>query len=173
MLTRAASPRLHHIAYAVDDLQLAAERFARTYGIGPFLAPPQGELACLEFHGEPCTWEHAVALAAWGDTHVEIVTSGRIEPPALARRLGGAPRLAHVGYRVDDLDAAVAGLVANGAVPFLDAEGGPLHYRLLEDPVQAAYIELQQDHPALRHMDEAIARAAADWDGREPLRSLH
>ena len=95
--------RIHHVAYAVDDLDAAIPVFTGRFGMSVEVRER------LDDQGV-----EAVSLAA-GDGHVELITP--VDPAGgvarfLERR---GPGLHHVAFEVDDLPAALAELRDDGA----------------------------------------------------------
>lgn len=104
--------QVDHVGIAVQDLDEAVERYRRTLGIEPVhreVVPSQGVEEVLF----PVGGSHVQLLGALGpDTPV-----GRF----LERR---GPGIHHVGYRVDDVAAALERLAAEG-VRLVDREPRP------------------------------------------------
>jgi methylmalonyl-CoA epimerase len=94
--------RIDHIGVAVDDLDAAIALHERTYGM------PVA-------HRETVTEQGVEAvLLDVGENHVELLRPLSADSPVgrfLERR---GPGLHHVAYRVDDIDAALARLRAQG-----------------------------------------------------------
>jgi methylmalonyl-CoA/ethylmalonyl-CoA epimerase len=169
---RPDAPRLHHVGYVVEDLEQASSHFALTYGVGPFLAVPHVEFDELTFRGEPCTWEHSLAFAAWGGVQIELQQVDEIDPPELAELIGRPGVLSHASYRVPDLAAETERLGRRGVEPFLHAETGAVSFSLFHDPELPTYIEVHHDNAFVAQFDSAVAAATREWDGSDPLRRL-
>ncbi len=95
--------RIHHVAYAVEDIDAALPVYTDRYGMSIEVRER------LEDQGV-----EAVSLGA-GASHVELIQS--IDPASgvarfLERR---GPGLHHVAFQVDDLDGALAELRNDGA----------------------------------------------------------
>ena len=163
----------HHLGYVVDDLEAAAERFARDVGAGPFLAIDHVPLTSVTYRGEPGHYDHSTAFGRWGPIIVELSVVHSADPPGLGTFLAGrgTPHIGHVGWLVDDLEAESARL---------EAAGLPLVHTGRAGPVQAHWhdggdlvghpIEVLRRCPEILGQYEAIATAARDWDGSRPLR---
>ena len=95
--------RIHHVAYAVDDIDAALPVYTDRYGMSVEVRER------LDDQGV-----EAVSLGA-GTSHVELIQP--IDPDGgVARFLSKrGPGLHHVAFEVDDLDAALAELRDSGA----------------------------------------------------------
>lgn len=95
--------RIHHVAYAVDDIDAALPVYTDRYGMSVEVRER------LDDQGV-----EAVSLGA-GTSHVELIQP--IDPDGgVARFLERhGPGLHHVAFEVDDLDAALAELRDSGA----------------------------------------------------------
>ncbi|HLB61378.1 MAG TPA: methylmalonyl-CoA epimerase [Actinomycetota bacterium] len=101
-----------HVGIAVEDLDGAVESYRRALGIEPFFRERVESQGAEE------------VLFRVGTTYVQLVAALGPETPVgkfLAKR---GPGLHHVGYRVDDVAAALARLKAGG-VPLIDEEPRP------------------------------------------------
>lgn len=102
--------KLHHVGLVVKDIDKAIA-YLESIGIGPFSAgegvkkvmiPFKGEL-----HGQPAEWRTTISNAQMGDVQLELLepTEG---PQALKESLDGTGEgLHHIGFLVDNLDAAI------------------------------------------------------------------
>ncbi len=167
-----SAAKLHHLGLVVDDLQRAAEHFARTYGVGPFLAIPHVEFDELTYNGEPCVWEHALAFGAWGEIQIELQQQHAIRPTGLAELIGRTNVFTHASYRVSSLEEETERLAGTGVEPFLHARTGPVEFSFFRDPGLPTYIEVHRDNPFLGQFDLAVARATRDWDRQDALLAL-
>jgi methylmalonyl-CoA/ethylmalonyl-CoA epimerase len=101
--------RIHHLGVAVHDLEQAFDTYARLFG------------AELE-HRDRLEQQGVDAIAITvGDSRVELLGALAEDTPVgrfLAKR---GPGMHHVAYWVDDIDAALADLVHEGAQLIDDA----------------------------------------------------
>ena len=128
MSDRAAARPFHHLGYVVQDLEAAAERFARTVGAGPFLRIDHVPLTDVTYRGEPGRYDHSTAFGQWGPVIVEISQVHDAEPTGLEAFMS-APRLpaiGHVAWLVDDLEAESARLQAAGMPLVHTGRSGPV-----------------------------------------------
>ncbi|HEX2045914.1 MAG TPA: methylmalonyl-CoA epimerase [Gaiellaceae bacterium] len=94
---------VHHVAFAVEDLDEAVETYRSLFG------------AEVELRGRLEDQGVEAAYLRLGSGRVELVSALAEDTPVgrfLARR---GPGMHHVGYAVDDVGAAVGELAAGGA----------------------------------------------------------
>lgn len=168
----AAQP-VHHVGYAVADLEAAAAAWAASAGAGPFFElPPMSPDVIL--HGdEQARYEHRAAFGQWGPIAVELQQVTDARPARVADVLAGrAPRLNHVSYFVADLAAESERLESAGFAKLLFVRGGPVEVAFHEGPGLGHAIELHQASELLDGLFAQIAQASEGWDGSDPLRRL-
>jgi methylmalonyl-CoA/ethylmalonyl-CoA epimerase len=103
---------VHHVAFAVTDLDEAVGTYERLFG------------ARIERRGRMDEQGVEAAYLRVGDGRVELVSALAEDTPVgrfLAKR---GPGMHHVAYEVNDVSAALRSLVAEGAEP-IDAEPRP------------------------------------------------
>jgi methylmalonyl-CoA/ethylmalonyl-CoA epimerase len=94
--------RIHHLGYAVEDVEAASLFYKKNFGVLP------GEPEVVEEQGIVAT------MFRVGESRVELVQPTCANSPVgkfLARRGEG---FHHVAYQVDDLEAVLARLQSNG-----------------------------------------------------------
>jgi methylmalonyl-CoA/ethylmalonyl-CoA epimerase len=94
--------RIHHLGYAVEDVEAVALFYKKNFGVLP------GEPEFVEEQGIVAT------MFRVGESRVELVQPTCPDSPVgkfLARRGEG---FHHVAYQVDDLEAVLARLQSNG-----------------------------------------------------------
>jgi methylmalonyl-CoA/ethylmalonyl-CoA epimerase len=94
--------RIHHLGYAVEDVEAASLFYKKNFGVLP------GEPEFVEEQGIVAT------MFRVGESRVELVQPTCPDSPVgkfLARRGEG---FHHVAYQVDDLEAVLARLQSNG-----------------------------------------------------------
>jgi hypothetical protein len=103
------------LAYAVTDIDQAAQHWQATFGAGPFVVRRNIELSVARVNGEPGNFDHSSAYGQWGPIMVELVQQ---HTPPLGPTIG----IHHCAYFVDDLPAAQTALVNAGFPEILYAE---------------------------------------------------
>ena len=165
---------IHHVGYVVEELRRDVERFATTFGAGPFYAMEHLVFDEVTYEGGPALYDHSSAFGAWGEILVELTVVHDAQPAGLARALANpgsgighvawlAPSLADETERLRGLGMHAFHTGTTGPASAVWFEGGPL----LGHPVEV----LQEREEILAFY--AMVRAAADgWDGRDPLRIM-
>jgi catechol 2,3-dioxygenase-like lactoylglutathione lyase family enzyme len=180
---------MHHVGYWVPDLAAAADRAARTLGVGPFLVHRHVRFDSFRLaDGTEITdatyLDHSAAFAAWGPVVLELAEVHTVDP-ALADAYGIAfDRTGHVSWVTDDLDAEGARLrkagcrlihTASAGSSRPVAEGG-------DGAVSVAWytggdlfphpIELHRAGPPILGMHARLTALARDWNGDDLLRPI-
>lgn len=102
--------KLHHVGIVVKDIDKAMAYF-ESIGIGPFKVGDQRKITIPfkgELHGKPAEWKTTISNADLGGPELELLepTEGN---QALKESLDTTGEgLHHIGFLVDDLDAAIA-----------------------------------------------------------------
>jgi len=160
------------IAYIVREVRAAARQWADRVGAGPFFVFDHFELTATH-DGQPAVLDHSPAFGQWGDVQVELIQLHELEPaPFRAAFGGGKIGLHHMTWFPDDLDAEGARLEQLGWPCVLDMTGHTGTRALFHDarPELGHFIELYVGTPQIRRHYAAVARAAVDWDGDDPVR---
>lgn len=163
----------HHLGYVVEDLETAAERFARAAGAGPFLMIERVVLEDVTFDGAPAVYDHSTAFGQWGPVIVEISLIHEARPDGLGAFLGSThpPAIGHVAWLTDDLEAESARLEQAGLPLRHTGSSGPVaaHWHDGADVVGHP-VEVLRRCPEILGFYSAIADASRNWDGSRPLR---
>ena len=139
------------IAYVVRDIDAAMERWAREAGVGPWLKVYDHQIQPnLVVHGVPTEAEVSIGLAYSGDLMVELIEQHNDVETAYTKAMrSGEENLHHLGYMVDDLEAATAAFEALGHEPFQVGGAGGTSYRYYDaGPVPGVMTELVSIDPA-------------------------
>ncbi len=102
--------KLHHVGIVVKDIDKAMAYF-ESIGIGPFKVGDKRKITIPfkgELHGKPAEWKTTISNADLGGPELELLepTEGN---QALKESLDTTGEgLHHIGFLVDDLDAAIA-----------------------------------------------------------------
>ena len=163
---------IHHIGYVVEDIPRAVDWAVSTLAAGPFFLIEHLEFDEVTYDGSPASYDHSSAFGQWGELKLELTHVHSAAPPGLAAALGGpAPRPGHVAWLADDLDAETERLTAAGVPLFHTGRSGPVRAHWFDARATLGHhIEVLQRAPELLGFYERMRAAAADWDGRDPLR---
>ncbi|HEY8582986.1 MAG TPA: VOC family protein [Capillimicrobium sp.] len=167
---------IHHLAYAVQDLEATVARLVDGFGAGPFFVLRDVAFEQLTSRGEPATFAHDSAFGQCGAMPIEVMQVKRLEPERVREGFAQAPpQLHHTGYVVarERLAAARADLEQRGLPAFLHAVSGEVDSTLHDAAhVLGHQVELHADSERLHELFGLVRSASVDWDGRDPLRTL-
>jgi len=154
--------------YVVEDLDAAAEHWARRLGVGPFFKFAGLQFKELYLKDKPAEIDMTVAIAYWGDMQIELIKQTCQNETvysefARAKTAG----LHHVGVETDDIDAAVEELAAAGCPPVWrgEADNGTRFAYVASDFHPGAMVELIAFAEPVKPVFQAMKRAAETWDG--------
>lgn len=162
--------------YVVDDLDRAIDHWVGALGVGPFFKAPHLRLEDYQFRGIRCDPDLSVALAYSGGLQIELIQQHNDAPSHYAdflKRVGSGlhhlctangrsyddnvVEFSRLGYTI----ASSGKLVGAGRFAYLETEYHP-----------GTVIEFGEGGPVTRAAFEAIRVAAAEWDGKDPVRPL-
>jgi hypothetical protein len=167
---------IHHLAYLVDDLEVAVDHLLSKFGAGPFFVLRDVAFEHLTSRGEPATFAHDSAFGQCGAVPIEVIQVKRLEPERV--RAGFAltpPRLHHTAYVValEHLEAARDDLAQRGLPAFLHAITGDIDSTLHDAAATLGHhVELHADCQQLREVFGMVRDASLGWDGSDPLRAV-
>ena len=171
--TRLLGPPVQ-IAYAVPDVRAAARTWVELWGAGPFFIRDHIPVTDVVYRGRPAVFDHSSAYGQWGEVMVELVQDHGVGPSAVRDIFApGESGLHHMAYFVDDLDATTSRLAAAGCELAMSAtSGGAVRFHFVDALATHGHMfELYEPTAHLRGFYAAVAAAAVDWDGSDPLRS--
>lgn len=166
---------VYQVAYVVDDLESAVQRWTQNGGAGPFTAFRHFQfLDAVSASGLEVP-DISIALGFSGSTNIELMQVHSRGPcvynlPGLPKR----PFMHHVARLVPDVDAAAVRLAAIGAPVLLRARmepGSALCYVDTRATLGCLTEFIQVNSQVLGILD-AMEQQARDWDGSQPLREF-
>lgn len=165
--------RFFQVGYIVDDLLVAAAKWAQTFGVGPFHVLRRAEVDCT-YRGAPSKLDVRVAVAQAGPVQIELI-----------QEFGDRPSV------YNELAAPGSSLMHQLATVTADYDGQAAHYRALghdlvceiHTPDQRVayfdtvadfgfFVEVIEQSPLFLEQIAAIAQTCAEWDGTDPVRLL-
>ncbi len=165
------------IAYFVPDAEQAALEMSRSAGqpAGPFFFVRNIELAWGERRGVPCNFLHSSAYGQCGSIMLEFVQQ-EDDGPSPFRDLypAGSQGIHHVATMVDSLPAAIDHYAALGcSLAARACTRTGTEFAFVDTVSRLGHmVELYERTPALTGFYQMVEAAAADWDGRDPVRRI-
>jgi hypothetical protein len=162
------------VAYVVADIHAALKFFVETAGIGPWFLADKVTLSNCQSRGRTCDIELSIALANSGGLQFELVQQLNDTPSIYRDWLARHPRqmlVQHFSSWTDRYDEVHASATARGFEPVLEGRSiyGPYVYFAHPGAPDFVYEVTEFTRPR-RFMFDAIAAAAQNWDGRDPVR---
>ena len=136
-------------AYVVADLDAAQGAMRESLGCGEFVNLPADDLD-YDLRGKRVSCALALGFARSGNMQIELLQPVRGEGLHVEFLASNGPGLHHLGFIVDDLDAAVAVGEASGFPNVMGARFGSLRFCYLDtwDAI-GLYVELVEDPDAM------------------------
>ena len=162
------------IAYAVPDVDAAAQRCATQFGAGPFFVRRHIAVTDVVYRGVPGVFDHSSAYGQWGAVMVELVQDHGTAPSIMRERY--APHesgLHHLAFIVPDLDAATAQLATLGFELAMSARATSTRFHFVDAVATFGHmIELYERADRLLVFYEFVRQASDGWAGDDPVREL-
>lgn len=164
------------IGMVVRDIEAAMRHWSEVCGVGPWFHIPRYPVTRFRYRGvEQPGPDMAIALAYSGEVQLELIEQ-RCATPSLYRDFLDAGRegMQHWAFWAADYDAALARALAAGHRIGHDGDAGGrgrFAYLKSDGPVGSVVeiVELTESRAAGFGRMKA---AAAEWDGRDPVRLL-
>lgn len=168
--------RVVQVAYLVEDIDLAMERWLAQAGLGPWSCFRHIELESV-FDGEPLTLRIHEALAYMGDLQIQLVqplhTASEHTPYQENLQLGRWG-MHHMAFFSEQIDADVARARDQGFERTCEMRdlSGHRYFYCQSKTMPEVWIEFLEVYPKLREIFETGIGDAARWDGRDPIRNF-
>ena len=168
---------VRQLAYKVNDLEAAAAAHHRQFGSGPFFVLRHVALASSQHRGVAQPFDHSSAYGQWDAMMVELVVQHNPDPSALHDMFpwgSGKEGLHHAALFVDDLEAEIARLEAEGApLVQLSVTQTGTAFAFVDTRASLGHmLELYEPTAQLTGFYDFVAEAAKGWDGSELIREL-
>lgn len=159
------------LAYTAPDVRAAVPAWVERFRAGPFFVIEHIPLVDVTIRGAAATFDHTSAYGWCGDLMIELVQQNCTTRSIFNDRPFG---FHHAACFAVDLDAELARYARLGMPTAMTAATTNGTRFAFADATVAMghYVELYQDDPKIRAFYRFVERAAADWDGTRPLRSL-
>lgn len=164
--------------YVVWDIERAMRYWTERLGVGPFFYFDRAPIRDFAYRGQPCRAWTSAALAQSGALQIELLQP-RDDLPSPYREFlrSGHEGLQHLSFWTETFDADLARaeaaefeVVLSGYT--IEPEGRFVYFSDRDVPHPGAMVELSALSPGKKRAFDAIAKAADDWDGGDPVRRL-
>ncbi|WJR33061.1 VOC family protein [Mycobacteroides immunogenum] len=165
------------IAWVVDDLDKAVQQWQQTARIGPFfMGAHVGAMIGGAVHrGHAVDVDISCAIAQAGPVQIELIKQHGSGPsPYRDVFREGENGLHHICSFVDDVEAECRNYQDHGFEVVMTASVGGLTPVAYIDtrPMLGCMTELMGRGGPVEAMYGAVAKAAAEWDGTDPVREF-
>jgi hypothetical protein len=167
---------VRQIGYVVTDLDQAMASWVQL-GVGPWFVL-RGLPMQADYRGEPCTTTLQVAWSNSGELQIELIQQLDDTPSIFTEFLAArGPGFHQLAYWATDFAATMAAVEKAGwPVVWSGGEGYGVRFAYVEPPNAPAHIsqviEISELNDATAANAIFIHDAAAEWDGRDPIRVL-
>lgn len=164
--------RIIQNSWVVPDIHAAMQQWIESAGIGPFFLVEGLTIEKQRHRGRPTDIDVSFALAQAGEVQVELVCQHNDAPSAYRDTVPpGVTAFHHVAYYCEDYDQDLEAFTRGGTeVAFSGSFGGKRFAYLDTSQRLGAMVELIEASDAQAEFFGRIRRAAAEWDGRDPVR---
>jgi hypothetical protein len=165
--------RFFQIGHVVDDVLVAAARWARTFGIGPFHVLPIVEQQAT-YGGEIRTARIQVAVAQAGPVQIELIQQHCDTPTIFTEwSRGGTSAFHQIATLTSDYDGKTAHFRALGYSLAAESVAGGFRVAYVDTVADFGfYTEVVDAPPGFVDQVRAISDTCAAWDGNDPVRIL-
>jgi hypothetical protein len=164
---------VRQIGYVVDDLDQAMAGWLEL-GVGPWFVMRALPMEAL-YRGDPCHTTLSIAWSNTGELQIELIHQQDDTPSIFTEFLTAhGPGLHQLAYWTSDFtDTMRAVEKAGWPVVWSGGEGYGVRFAYVEPPhAPAAVIEISELTDATAANAMFMHDAAAEWDGRDPIRVL-
>jgi Glyoxalase/Bleomycin resistance protein/Dioxygenase superfamily len=165
--------RVMQNSWVVTDIHAAMRQWNRTAGIGPFFLVEGFTVDDQRYRGKPTPNVDATfALAQAGEIQIELVQQNNDANSAYRDTVPkGSSAFHHVAIYCSDYDRELADYLSAGSeVAFSASAGGKRYCYVDTSAALGCMVELIESSELQDAFFARIRAAAANWDGREPVR---
>ncbi|RMF07909.1 MAG: VOC family protein [Alphaproteobacteria bacterium] len=164
------------VAYVVEDLEAAMDRWTRELAVGPWFLFQHFPLANAQYRGQPCTPDIDLALGFSGSMCFELIRQNNDDPSVYmdvvnTRGYG----FHHWAISTRDFDGDIKRYQSMGAELALYGEVPPVEARAAYMDTTATLggmVELIEINDKVNDFFATMYMAAQNWDGSDPVRTL-
>jgi len=162
--------------YVVRDIEAAMRHWIEVMGVGPWFYIEDVKTDWLTCRGKASDVKMSIALANSGDLQIELIQQ-RNDAPSLYREFldAGFEGLQHMSYWTTDYQALYDRALAHGYVVGHEGQIGGPQGRFAYFDTQAhpgTIVEISDISGAKGKTFAHIRKAAANWDGSDPIRVI-
>lgn len=162
------------VAYAVEDVAVAAVQWVERTGAGPFHLRHHPPAAAVDARGDAAVFDHSSAYGQWATVQLELVQVHPGTSASLHEVVPAATGLHHVTWFVDDLAEEQRRLTRLGWPAVLTAcTAAGVRYAFHDArPDLGHLVEVYEPTERVRSLYARVALSSEGWDGRDPVRPL-
>ncbi|MEU6749144.1 VOC family protein [Spirillospora sp. NPDC046719] len=169
---------IRQLGYVVPDIASAIAHWVERLEVGPFFYIERQPVNGFTYRGEPSDLEFSVALAQAGPVQIELIQQ-RNDAPSAFREFtdAGGEGLQHIAYWTTGFDDLVRKAEALGYRELQSGRsgsGGPdeRFAYFTAGGHTGTVVEFSEVAGRKAALFEAVAAAAAGWDGTDPVRDM-
>jgi hypothetical protein len=163
------------IAYIVEDIHVAMERFTKTLHVGPWFFMQSVQIKNATYRGKPTGFTGSLAAGNAGHVMIELIHQANDAPSVFTEVIETRGYgMHHQGIAVRNYDAQMAAYRALGYEMAFYSE--------TDLPNRNAYMDTHGEFPFFVEVIEAtepleaiftgVYQASIDWDGKNPIRDF-
>ncbi len=165
-------------AWVVDDIEKAAMEWVETAGVGPFFVAeyPEGMLVDTFYREQPTPITMFTARTQVGDMQLELIQPTGEQPNIYRDTVpAGHSAFHHICLWSDDVDADLNGYRTQGfEVAARGRIDGGAAFGYVDTHLTLGHMtELLEYSDEIKAVFDMISAAAANWDGRDPIRGYN
>jgi hypothetical protein len=163
------------IAYIVEDIHLAMERFTKTLHVGPWFHMESVQIKHATYRGKPAEFTGSLAAGNAGHMMIELIHQANDAPSVftevITQRGYG---LHHQGIAVRDYDAQMKAYEALGyEIAFYSETDLPNRNAYLDTHGELPFfIEVIEATEPLEAIFTGVYQSSVGWDGSRPIRDF-
>jgi methylmalonyl-CoA/ethylmalonyl-CoA epimerase len=162
---------IKQIAYVVDDIDRAVQRWVDVFRAGPFFRLDGIRVDDLRYRGATVPAALSLAVGNSGGVQIELIELDDAAPSIYRERPHGVHHLAMLAADFEGETRRLEGQGHPVAMALTLPGVARVHYH---DTLAAFghFTELWESTDAMRALLTMVEDAARDWDGRDPIRRL-
>ena len=165
---------IFQFAYVVDDLEDAAQHWARTMGVGPFFVAPHHRADRFVYRGTSVEADVSYAFGYSGTTQIQLVVQHDDQPSIYREMFPTGGGLHHVASLVADYDGARRRLLDQGHELACELDANDIHACYFDGrSTVGCFVELHSLTDRIAATFARWQRAHEDWDGTGPVLRHH